>query len=51
MQHPFKHLLATHTAGTILGYVGGRPVYAIAGGSGEGKGAAASGGQPGSGES
>ena len=51
MQHPFKHPLATHTAGTILGYVGGRPVYAIAGGSGEGKGAAASGGQPGSGES
>ena len=35
---PFKHPLATHCAGTILGYVGGRPVYAIAGGSGEGEG-------------
>jgi hypothetical protein len=48
---PFRHPLATHAAGTILGYVGGRPVYAIAGGSGEGEGAAGSGGQPGSGES
>ncbi|MFH9013973.1 hypothetical protein ACH4C6_21660 [Streptomyces sp. NPDC017943] len=47
---PFRHPLATHAAGTILGYVGGRPVYAIAGGSDEGAGAAGSGGQPGSSE-
>lgn len=39
MQHPFKHPLATHATGTVLGYVGGRPVYPIAGGSGEGEGA------------
>lgn len=51
MSTPFRHPLATHAAGTILGFVGGRPVYAIAGGSGEGEGAAGSGGQSGSGES
>ncbi|MFJ9645007.1 hypothetical protein [Streptomyces sp. NPDC101206] len=42
---PFHHPLATHPAGTILGYrTDGRPIYAIAGGSGEG--AAGSGGTP-----
>lgn len=40
MQHPFKHPLATHAAGTVLGYRrNGSPIYAIAGGSGEGEGA------------
>lgn len=40
MQHPFKHPLATHAAGTVLGYRrNGSPIYAIAGGSGESEGA------------
>lgn len=45
MQHPFKHPLATHAAGTILGYRrNGSPIYAIAGGNGAGDGG--SGGTP-----
>lgn len=45
MQHPFKHPLSTHAAGTILGNRrNGSPIYAIAGGSGEGEGG--SGGTP-----
>ncbi|MFD3574767.1 hypothetical protein [Streptomyces sp. NPDC058644] len=45
MQHPFKHRLATHSAGTTLGYrTDGRPIYPIAGGNGEGEGG--SGGTP-----
>jgi hypothetical protein len=48
---PFRHPLATHAAGTILGYVGGRPVYVIAGGNGAGEGGSGSGGQSGAGES
>lgn len=41
MQHPFKHPLALHAAGTVLGYRrNGSPIYAIAGGSNEGEGAA-----------
>lgn len=44
MQHPYKHPLATHAAGTILGRrANGSPIYAIAGGNGEGEGASASG--------
>ncbi|WP_037823056.1 hypothetical protein [Streptomyces sp. NRRL B-24720] len=44
MQHPFKHPLATHAAGTVLGRRrNGSPIYAIAGGSGEGEGGSASG--------
>ncbi|MFI1942052.1 hypothetical protein ACH44C_33580 [Streptomyces purpureus] len=36
---PFRHPLATHPAGTILGHRrNGQPIYAIAGGSGEGEG-------------
>ncbi|MFJ7070178.1 hypothetical protein [Streptomyces sp. NPDC101115] len=36
---PFRHPLATHPAGTILGHRrNGSPIYAIAGGSGEGEG-------------
>jgi hypothetical protein len=39
MQVPFKHPLATHAAGTVLGRRrDGSPIYAIAGGSGEGEG-------------
>lgn len=39
MQVPFKHPLATHAAGTILGRRrDGSPIYAIAGGNGEGEG-------------
>ncbi|HET6353392.1 hypothetical protein [Streptomyces sp.] len=41
---PFKHPLATHAAGTVLGYRrGGSPIYAIAGGNGEGEGGSGSG--------
>ncbi|MFK0062625.1 hypothetical protein ACIQTN_25785 [Streptomyces werraensis] len=37
MHTPFRHPLATHPAGTILGYRrNGTPIYAIAGGSDEG---------------
>ncbi len=47
----FKHPHATHTALDVLGYRrNGGPIYAIAGGSGEGEGGSESGGQPGSGE-
>lgn len=52
MRHPFKHPLATHSALDVLGYRrNGAPIYAIAGGSGEGGGAPAApaggdGGQP-----
>ncbi|WP_406412074.1 hypothetical protein OG923_24400 [Streptomyces halstedii] len=36
---PFRHPLATHAAGAVLGYrVDGRPIYAIAGGDGTGEG-------------
>ncbi|PBC80119.1 hypothetical protein BX265_4955 [Streptomyces sp. TLI_235] len=39
---PFQHPLASHAPGTILGYRrDGRPIYPIAGGNGEGEGAAA----------
>ncbi|GAQ52069.1 hypothetical protein [Streptomyces acidiscabies] len=49
-QAPFKHPLARHSALDVLGYRrNGSPIYAIAGGSGEGEGG--SGGQSGSGES
>ncbi|MFF3622339.1 hypothetical protein [Streptomyces sp. NPDC002467] len=42
MTSPFRHPLATHPAGAILGYrTDGRPIHAIAGGSDEGAGAAA----------
>ena len=42
---PFRHPLATHAAGTILGQRrNGSPIYAIAGGNGEGEGG--SGGTP-----
>ncbi|NUK07470.1 hypothetical protein HRW18_05460 [Streptomyces lunaelactis] len=45
MPHPFKHPLSTHAAGTILGQRrNGSPIYAIAGGNGEGEGG--SGGTP-----
>lgn len=38
MQHPFMHPLATHAAGTVLGYrLNGSPIYPIAGGNGEGE--------------
>ncbi|MGW7498595.1 hypothetical protein ACWGKA_30495 [Streptomyces luteogriseus] len=48
----FKHRLATHSALDILGYRrNGMPIYAIAGGNGEGEGGSESGGQSGSGES
>lgn len=43
---PFRHPLATHAAGTVLGQRrNGSPIYAIAGGSGEG-GAGSGGNQP-----
>lgn len=46
MQHPFKHPLATHAAGTVLGRRrNGSPIYAIAGGNGEGEGGTGTGGQ------
>lgn len=46
MTTPFKHPLATHSALDVLGWRrNGSPIYAIAGGSGEGEGAPA-GGQP-----
>ncbi|MEV6105707.1 hypothetical protein AB0M28_13465 [Streptomyces sp. NPDC051940] len=51
MQHPFKHPLAAHAAMTVLGYRrNGSPIYAIAGGNGEGEGGSASSGQSGSGD-
>ncbi|WP_200308236.1 hypothetical protein [Streptomyces adelaidensis] len=41
--HAFKHPLATHSALDVLGYRrNGAPIYAIAGGNGEGEGASAS---------
>ncbi|MFD4523258.1 hypothetical protein ACFWP7_04850 [Streptomyces sp. NPDC058470] len=44
MQVPFKHPLATHAAGTVLDRRrDGSPIYAIAGGSGEGEGGSGSG--------
>lgn len=43
MNIPFRHPLATHAAGTILGKRrNGSPIYAIAGGNGEGEGASGS---------
>ncbi|MFC8945917.1 hypothetical protein [Streptomyces rochei] len=49
MQHPFKHPLATHHALEVLGYRrNGSPIYAIAGGNGEGEGGSGTGGQGGS---
>ncbi|MDX3019867.1 hypothetical protein [Streptomyces acidiscabies] len=57
MQVPFtqdaiRHPLATHSALDVLGYRrNGAPIYAIAGGNGEGEGDSGSGGQSGSGES
>ncbi|MFF7452106.1 MULTISPECIES: hypothetical protein [unclassified Streptomyces] len=48
----FRHPLATHSALDVLGYRrNGAPIYAIAGGNGEGEGGSESGGQSGSGES
>lgn len=39
MNTPYRHPLATHAAGTVLGYRrDGRPIYAIAGGNGTGEG-------------
>ncbi|SDM46570.1 hypothetical protein SAMN04487981_101610 [Streptomyces sp. cf386] len=47
MQVPFKHPLATHAAGTVLGQRrNGSPIYAIAGGSGEGEGGSGTGTPP-----
>lgn len=44
MQHPFKHSLATHHSMEVLGFRrNGSPIYAIAGGSGEGEGGSGSG--------
>jgi len=52
MQDPFKHPLATHHALEVLGYRrNGSPIYAIAGGSGEGEGGSGSGGSAGQGQS
>ncbi|WP_060880620.1 hypothetical protein [Streptomyces scabiei] len=52
MQVPFKHPLATHSAIDVLGHRrNGSPIYAIAGGSGEGEGASGSGGSEGQGQS
>lgn len=46
MQHPFRHPLATHPAGTVIGYRrNGAPIHVIAGGSDEG-GAGSESGQP-----
>lgn len=53
MHHtPFRHPLASHAAGTVLGWRrNGSPIYAIAGGNGEGEGGSGSGsGQGGSGD-
>ncbi|MFD9146212.1 hypothetical protein ACFWDF_02915 [Streptomyces diastaticus] len=48
---PFRHPLATHAAGAVLGYrVDGRPIYAIAGGDGTGEGGTGEGGTGGAGE-
>ncbi|MEY2244693.1 hypothetical protein AB8A21_17570 [Streptomyces sp. BF23-18] len=48
----FKHPLATHSALNVLGHRrNGAPIYAIAGGNGEGEGGSESGGQAGAGES
>lgn len=48
---PFRHPLATHAAGTVLGYRrNGSPIYAIAGGSSAGGEGSGSDGQPGSGD-
>ncbi|MFE6408159.1 hypothetical protein ACFVOR_14635 [Streptomyces sp. NPDC057837] len=48
----FKHPLATHSAIDVLGYRrNGMPIYAIAGGNGEGEGGSGTGGQSESGES
>ncbi|MFH8717243.1 hypothetical protein [Streptomyces zaomyceticus] len=45
----FRHPLATHSALDVLGYRrNGQPIYAIAGGNGEGEGGSESGGQSGS---
>lgn len=50
--HAYRHPLATHSALDVLGYRrNGSPIYAIAGGNGEGEGGSESGGQSGSGES
>lgn len=51
MKTAFRHPLATHAAGTVLGYRrDGRPIYAIAGGDGTGEGGAGGeGGQDGNG--
>ncbi|MFZ3556465.1 MULTISPECIES: hypothetical protein [unclassified Streptomyces] len=52
MQHPFKHPSATHHAMEVLGYRrNGSPIYAIAGGSGEGEGGSGSEGSEQSGQS
>ncbi|MGD6750984.1 hypothetical protein [Streptomyces sp. BH105] len=52
MQHPFKHPSATHHAMEVLGYRrNGSPIYAIAGGSGEGEGGSGSDGSEQSGQS
>lgn len=38
MQHHFRHALGTHGTSTILGFrTDGRPIYAVAGGNGEGE--------------
>ncbi|WP_416975653.1 hypothetical protein [Streptomyces sp. 4F14] len=51
-QDAFRHPLATHSALDVLGYRrNGSPIYAIAGGSGEGEGGSGTGGQSGTGES
>ncbi|MEU7366629.1 hypothetical protein AB0B92_13700 [Streptomyces hygroscopicus] len=45
-----KHPRATHSPGTIFGHRrNGAPIYAIAGGNGEGEGAPAAGPNPGGG--
>lgn len=50
MKTLFRHPLATHAAGTVLGYrANGRPVYAIAGGDGTGEGDGGAGGDGGQG--
>jgi hypothetical protein len=52
MHTPFRHPLATHAAGTILGRRrNGSPIYAIAGGNGEGEGGSGSDGSTGAGQS
>ncbi|MFE0036829.1 hypothetical protein [Streptomyces sp. NPDC059015] len=51
MQVPFKHPLATHSALDVLGYRrNGAPIYAIAGGNGEGEGGSGPDGQGDAGE-